>query len=294
LETPADIDFSIIIPTYNRPDALAKCLEHLDQLNYDSNRVEILVVDDGSHVSYDRVLSRHPRVRWFQQSNGGPASARNLAARHASGRFLAFIDDDCYADPEWLQELMVALTHHRSALVGGSTPAFSHANIYDRVSQFITLLVYLHYNRDPQRSQFFASNNLAMSRELFEEVGGFCRTHTKNAAEDRTLCNTVLSLGHPIVWKKEAIVHHHPELNFRRFCGMYFRYGRGAFTYQKARKTGRMLTEAKFHLELPKLIRLGLREQPDLPRIPTLALLGTWQVCNVVGFFWQSIQGSRF
>ena len=87
---------------------------------------------------------------------------------------------------------------------------------------------------------------------------------------------------------------HHPYLNFRKFCHMYFRYGRGAFTYQSSRKIGGMLSEVNFHLQLPSLIRQGFSQTPALPLIPTLLLLGAWQVSNTLGFFWQSTQGTRY
>jgi len=83
--------FSVIVPTYGRPQALASCLQALKAQTLDRERYEILVVDDAlpvappveEGVSYLRL-----------DRNSGPSAARNCGARHAQRRFLAFIDDD--------------------------------------------------------------------------------------------------------------------------------------------------------------------------------------------------------
>lgn len=288
------VRFSIIIPTYNRPASLRDCLLHLSQLEYPLDQVETLVVDDGSEACYQSVREEFPNVVWIKIPNGGPAVARNYAAHQARGLYLAFTDDDCYVDPDWLNQLEKTLSENPSALVGGSTPPFREAGVFDQVCQFINSVVYAHYNQVPCQSQFFASNNLAVSRKVFFELGGFDTTHTKNAAEDRTLCNHALDAGFNLIWNKEALVYHHPRLSFRRFCRMYFRYGRGAYTFQKSRRTGSMLVESRFHLQLPRIVLEQLKETPSLPRVPTILLLIVWQLCNLFGFFWQLLKDEDF
>jgi glycosyltransferase involved in cell wall biosynthesis len=264
------------------------------QSRYPREKFQIVVVNDGSTESYDEVEEAFPDVAWLHASNSGPARARNRGVLASSGTFLAFTDDDCYVDPEWLSQLGASLQEYPDALVGGSTPAFERNNIYDRVSQFINEIVYEHYNRDPQRSQFFASNNLALARRTFDALGGFEARHTQNAAEDRTLCNHAISSGCRLIWNQEALVFHHPGLTFSKFCRMYFRYGRGAYTYQKSRKTGSMVTETNFHLRLPSTVWKLLADEPTLPRLSTLSLLGVWQVCNLMGFLLQVVKGEEF
>jgi GT2 family glycosyltransferase len=251
-------------------------------------------VNDGSTVSYDSVEKLYPEVRWLNVHNGGPGVARNAAVGQALGTYVAFTDDDCYLHPDWLKELRKTFQVHPSAIVGGSTPPHPDTNFYDQVSQFITAIVYRYYNRRPEQAEFFASNNLAIRRELFLELGGFPSCHTKNAAEDRSLCNLALSKGGRLVWNREAIVYHRPELTFGKFCKMYFRYGRGAYTYQKSRTSGTFVGEMSFHANLPAAVWRGLSEDRTLPVLPTLYLLSVWQVCNLAGFLWQTVKGDEF
>ena len=288
------IDFSVIIPSFNRPDALSSCLAAVRGLNYPPERFEIIVIDDGSTASYGGVENEFPEVNFLAIKNSGPGVARNVGANSARGRYLAFTDDDCYVHPDWLSKLRETFAVHPSSLVGGSTPAHPETNLYDRVSQFITGIVYEHYNSWPEKAEFFASNNLAICRELFLELNGFPTCHTKNAAEDRSLCNLAISANKRLVWNREAVVFHKPDLDLPKFCRMYFRYGRGAYTYQKGRKTGSFLGEMRFHANLPAAVWRGLADERSLPVGPTLGLLFLWQVCNLGGFLWQTLRGDEF
>lgn len=288
------LDFSVVIPTYNRPDSLKECLHSLYRSDFPREKFEIVVVDDGSSESYQKVREAFPDLVWLRTENGGPALARNQGVLQAGGKYIAFTDDDCYAASDWLSKLKESFLAAPEAIVGGSTPAYQGANFFDQVCQFICSLVYSHYNGDANKSGFFAGNNLALSRKSFDDLGGFNAVHTKYASEDRTLCNHALSAGYQLIWNQKAIVYHHPRLSFPRFCRMFFRYGRGAYTYQRARLTGTLARDTHFHLHLPKKVWKHLKEEPSLPKIPTLLLLIVWQFCNLFGFLYQATQGEQF
>ncbi|CAN0443923.1 unnamed protein product, partial [Phaeothamnion confervicola] len=99
------IEFSLIVPTYNRAPALELTLEHLTRVQYPANRWEIVVIDDGSTDSTRELLgsfeSRLP-LRWKTQTNAGAGAARNHAIREAEGLFALFVDDDVLVPPELL------------------------------------------------------------------------------------------------------------------------------------------------------------------------------------------------
>lgn len=90
--------FSIVVPTYRRPQALRRCLAALSRLDYPRERFEVLVVDDGSDESPEPIVTEARgtvNARLIQQDHAGPARARNRGAAEATGTFLAFTDDDC-------------------------------------------------------------------------------------------------------------------------------------------------------------------------------------------------------
>ena len=84
---------SVILPIYNNAALVPEALE--SALNQTFQDFEIIAVDDGSTDNSAQVLrSYEPRIRVFQQANGGASSARNLAIREAQGEFIAFLDAD--------------------------------------------------------------------------------------------------------------------------------------------------------------------------------------------------------
>jgi len=97
-------EFSLIIPTYNRREALAVTLESLRQLRYARSAYEVLVIDDGSTDGTAELLAKTPDVRVLRQANRGASAARNRGIREARGEFCLFIDDDVLPCPDLLWE----------------------------------------------------------------------------------------------------------------------------------------------------------------------------------------------
>ena len=114
--------FSIIVPTYNRPDNLSLCLNAISNLQYPKDRFEVIVVDDGSPMSLESITARFRDsiyINLIWQANSGPATARNTGAENAKGKYLAFTDDDCTPASDWLLVLAKHFAETPSHLIGG-------------------------------------------------------------------------------------------------------------------------------------------------------------------------------
>ena len=84
---------SVIIPTYNRAHFLSAAIESV--LNQTYKNIEIIVVDDGSTDDTQTVLEPFKyAIRYLYTNNGGPAHARNVGMKAASGKYVAFLDSD--------------------------------------------------------------------------------------------------------------------------------------------------------------------------------------------------------
>ena len=113
--------FSIIIPTYRRPDALRVCVQALCELDYPRSGFEVIIVDDGGTVPLQPLLEPFAdslRMKILWQPNAGPAAARNSGALQATGDLLAFTDDDCTPASSWLRGFAAAFTATPTALLG--------------------------------------------------------------------------------------------------------------------------------------------------------------------------------
>ena len=231
--------FSVVVPTFNRPASLGVCLSALALQDYPRRAYEVIVADDGG--SYDLDAQLQPfygemNVRVVQQKNHGPASARNLGAASATGRFLAFTDDDCQPSPAWLAALQAKLAIFPDRLAGGPVANALEENPYAVASQIISGFVYAHYNRDLDRPRFFATNNISLSAALFHEIGGFDERFTLCAAEDREFCDAWLTRGLGLVWAPDALVYHRHSMGLGGFWRQQLGYGKGAFQYHRARR----------------------------------------------------------
>jgi glycosyltransferase involved in cell wall biosynthesis len=230
------IVFSIIIPTYNRPQPLTNCLQSLADLDYADNRFEVIVVDDGSKISLKTVvkpLQNQLNLTLIPQANAGPATARNTGAKQAQGKFLAFIDDDCTPANNWLQVLETYLIAHANDLIGGCIINALSENIYATASQALLDYIYASYQNKTKFPQFFTSNNIALSAENFWAIGGFDTNFPLAAAEDREFCDRLLSHNYKMRYAPESIVYHAHHLTLKTFYRQHFNYGRGAFLFHK-------------------------------------------------------------
>lgn len=273
---------SVVIPTRDRPRQLRDCLAALRELDYPRARLQVIVVDDGGTGELASQVSDAVLVR--QQPSSGPGAARNRGAEAADGELLAFTDDDCLPEPGWLRALAGAAEGGSAA--GGRTVNALPSNPYSEASQYIQELVYAHYNRDPEAARFLASNNLAVARDAFRELGGFHAERFPFASEDRDFCDRWLASGRALRYEPAAMVRHAHELDLRRFVRQHIAYGRGAARYHRARAergTGRMRDESSFHLDAA-LWRRTLSLRPARRAARTAALLAVWQVANALGY----------
>ena len=103
---------SVIIPAYNTEDYMEECLDSL--LQQTIGDIEIIVVNDGSTDGTYDILERYreeypEKIKVFHKENGGQASARNLALKHAKGEYLGFVDSDDFISPGMYEDLMRAI-----------------------------------------------------------------------------------------------------------------------------------------------------------------------------------------
>ena len=286
--------FSVIIPSYNRPKQLEACLESLTQLEYPRDRFEVIVVDDGSDSPLDTVVAPFKdslNLRLIRQNNAGPAAARNGAAQQASGKYLAFTDDDCRPATNWLQALENCFTATPDRIVGGRTVNALADNPYSTTSQNIISMGYAHYNAISDQARFFASNNMVVPADRFRELGGFDQSFT--TSEDRELCDRWLHQGYQMTYAPEVVIYHAHPMTLRSFWKQHFSYGQGAFRFHKTRAQkgwGNFQIEGNYYLNL---LRYPFENGQGKQGLVLTAVLFVSQVANAAGFFWEMIQSKK-
>lgn len=122
---------SVIFPTYNRAEVLAQCLEHLLVQDVGADRLQVVVIDDGSTDATPEVLQRPWPFGDFvvrRQANAGPGAARNAGLAHATAPLSLLMNDDTLLAPDAIAVHLAAHAERDAVAVLGSfdyVPAFA-------------------------------------------------------------------------------------------------------------------------------------------------------------------------
>jgi mycofactocin system glycosyltransferase len=218
---------SVVIPVKDRAEELRRCLESLKRVRYPPEKIEILVVDDGSRdASAEVARSMGATVIPSGGEGRGPAAARNRGAAAAHGDVLAFIDSDCAAWEEWLEELAGHFEDADVAAVGGGVDGMHASSALDRYEAEMSSLSLGPLARSGQGGKdtfYLPSCNLLVRRRDFLDAGGF--REGMHVAEDVDLSWRLRDRGRKIVYTpRGAIVHEHRN-RLRAFLRRRFQYG---------------------------------------------------------------------
>lgn len=198
IDASATPKFSVIVPTCNRRELLAKCLDCLaaGKQTLDSQQYEVIVSDDGTNFSTKELIENsYPWVSWIKGPQRGPAANRNCGAQIARGQFLVFTDDDCLPSAGWLEAFDSASASGESILEGKT--------ITDSPSK--GLLFEAPVN---ETGGYLWSCNMAIRRSRFEELGGFDPGFPHPHLEDVDLRQRILERGYKFQFVQEAVVLH--------------------------------------------------------------------------------------
>lgn len=289
--------FSIIIPTYNRPECLEKCLDALARQKDPKDSFEIIVVDDGSLFSPAGIVDsfrEKTNISLLSESHKGPAAARNRGAACARGQFLAFTDDDCRPCADWLTKLNHLIEKFPNHAITGCTINALN-NIYSETSQLLVGFLYQYYNTNGANAQFVTSNNFCVPKNKFIELNGFDEGFVFAGGEDRDFCSRWLENGQKIHFDPSVQIYHYHSLTLRSFWRQHFHYGRAAHRYHKnraARKSGWIkLERSSFYFRL--LAYPWTNETTRGSRLVICFLLIVSQAANAFGFFWETMRWKK-
>ncbi len=197
------IQFSVIIPTFNRPSLLKKCLGAL--LRQETKvKYEVIVVSDGNDKATETVLKEFeneniPFTYTALDKKSGPAAARNKGWRMAKGELIIFTDDDTQPSRTWLQnywKAYVAACQKAVAFTGKvKVPVAKRPTDYER-------------NTAGLETAEFVTANCAITKSALQIINGFDEDFTMAWREDSEIQFKLLKSNIPIVKTEDALVVH--------------------------------------------------------------------------------------
>jgi glycosyltransferase involved in cell wall biosynthesis len=201
---------SVVVSTYNRPARLARLLEALRAQTLPPDAFEVIVVDNGSGPETGAVLARESArggltVRSERhQLTRGPGGGRNTGWKLARAPLIAFTDDDCRPEPNWLEAALAVALTHPGALIQGPTLPDPEELALDGVLS--------HTVRVERLGPYYETSNIFYPRTLLETLGGFDESFgLRPAGEDTDLALRAIERGAEAVFAPDAVVLHAVE-----------------------------------------------------------------------------------
>ncbi len=201
---------SVIIPVYNGEPVLANCLDALTDQDWQQDRLEIIVVDDGSTDRSDQIAKSYP-VAYYRQENAGPATARNHGMEKSSGDILLFTDADCIPNRDWVTQMVTPLLENPDVIGVKGKYRTDQRGIIPRMVQLEFEERYRKLKKH-RHIDFIDSHSAAFRKSEFQRVGGFDPEFPRANNEDVDLSYRIADGDGRMVFNPAAIVSHvHPN-----------------------------------------------------------------------------------
>lgn len=210
--------FSVIVNTYERAESLALTLAALEQL--DCRAFEVVVVNGPSRDGTEAVLDRYrDRITVGRCLERNLSQSRNIGVRLAAGEIVAFIDDDAYPDPAWLDRLAEAYDDPEVAAAGGPTYNYTGTDVQawrsfvDRFGNARVDHIARAYPGQVSSAPFTTwvpytiGTNSSFRREVLVGIGGFDEEF-EYYLEESDVCCRLVGLGHVVAQLDDGFVYH--------------------------------------------------------------------------------------
>lgn len=222
------LQFSFIIPVYNRPDEIRELLQSFMSLKTDVF-YEIVIVEDGSTLTSKDVVESFKSVlniSYFFKENSGPGDSRNYGMKHAKGNYFIILDSDCILPENYLNEVEISLNTDYVDCFGGPDAAHESFNNLQKAINFsMTSFITTGGIRGRKNSvgKFQPrSFNMGISKEAFEASNGFGNIHP---GEDPDLSIRLWDLGYKTKLISEAFVYHKRRISWSKFYNQVYKFG---------------------------------------------------------------------
>ncbi|ACU63081.1 glycosyltransferase family 2 protein [Chitinophaga pinensis] len=237
---------SIVIPTLNRRNFLEKCLRCIAE--QDTVRLTKVIVvynysTDVPMAHFSQTFSN--KLNFLKVDGKSSIYKRNYGASHITDDYIAFLDDDSYIDSSWIDCLLNEFDNNSTTLaqVGkiiwcGKLNSLRSQSLFSSVLPLMRQKTYDHRHKiftsdeySKEINNFFhlgnlgnvkhlsthlSAGNCAMSRELFENLGGFDINYI--IQYDKELAFRMLKRGHAIIYNPNMIISHDHDNSFKRLA----------------------------------------------------------------------------
>jgi hypothetical protein len=213
---------SVVIPTHNRKEKLARLIKSILESDYPKDRLEVIVVDDAStDGTYEYVKKLFPHVKVIRNEEEKLlAESRNIGIKASRGKYIFVVDDDNVVGKNTIRELVEFMEKHPEVGVAGPIMYFLedpkriwYAGV--KRSYWTTITRYTGFNtidngrflKEPYETEDLP-NAFMVRREVFEKVGLFDSRLFSIHYDEGDFCNRVRGAGYRVVVVPSAKIWH--------------------------------------------------------------------------------------
>lgn len=251
-----NLDYSIIIPVYNRPQEIEELLYSLINQTY-KKRFEIVIIEDGSSNKCDLIIEKFKDkldITYLFKENSGAGQSRNKGMKITKGNYFIILDSDVILPKNYLVAIDKALNFKFTDAFGGQDKAHKSFSAIQKAINFaMTSFITtggLRNNKGTNNKFQLRSFNMGISKKAFLKTNGFSN---QNYGEDIDLSFKLWNAGFESQFLPNAFVYHKRRSNFKQFYNQTFNFGSARPILNRQHKKSGKLT-----YWFPSLFVLGL------------------------------------
>ncbi len=222
------LQFSFVIPVYNRPDETQELLQSFVDLKTNID-YEIVIIEDGSTVTSKTVVESFKtqlNISYYFKENSGPGDSRNYGMKRAKGNYFIILDSDCILPNNYLTKVVKSLEANYVDCFGGPDAAHhSFSNLQKAINFSMTSFITtggIRGNKNSVDKFQPRSFNMGISKTAFESSKGFGIIHP---GEDPDLSIRLWNLGYNTKLFPEAKVFHKRRISWSKFYTQVNKFG---------------------------------------------------------------------
>ncbi|AMA48585.1 MULTISPECIES: glycosyltransferase [Flavobacterium] len=223
------MNFSFVIPVYNRPDEIDELLESLTKQTY-NKPFEIIIVEDGSTIPCEHIVDKYRaelNLTYYLKYNSGPGDSRNFGMQYAKGNYYIILDSDCILPPQYLLEVEKSLSEKYVDCFGGPDDMLSTFTPIQKAINFAmtSVLTTGGIRGASEKIGKFQprSFNMGISKKAFEASKGFSNIHP---GEDPDLSIRLWKMGFETKLIPSAFVYHKRRIDWEKFYIQVNKFGK--------------------------------------------------------------------
>ncbi len=228
VEDPPSI--SVIVPVKNTAKTITDLLDSLMSLDYDTEKLDIVVVDGNSTDGTRKIVEEYP-VKLIDEEGRGLNAARNTGIKWSNGEIVAYTDGDCIVPPNWVKSIAKNFKSPLVGFVGGNVEGYDKRDFLSVYMDetFFSVKPSFKWRKvfsSLNLRQFPAGCNMAFRRNALAKIDYFDE-RIEYGFDDLLPVEEVGAVGFRIVLDPEVYVYHQHRRRLDDMLYQHFNYGRG-------------------------------------------------------------------